>query len=145
MIGKLHNISSIFLIVTSALLYSLAFVFPAYACFCAFLFLVPLFYTALRRQNLSFIHGLLWGIIVFLIQYYALFWLFVEHGHGAVKFLAWFLFMIYIAAYAGLWFWLSTKLCLYIYPLFVWYLTTMERGRIIINDVSTRNPFIRRL
>lgn len=131
-IGKLYKYS---LIITSALLYSLSFIFPAYACFGISLFLVPLFYAVLRYKTLTFMHGLVWGILVFLIQYHALFWFFIQHGHGAVKSVAWFLFMVYIAAYAGAWFWLSTKLSSYSCPLFMWCLTTLGYFYIMTTSV----------
>jgi apolipoprotein N-acyltransferase len=111
-------------ILLSAVLYSVAFVFPS-CCFFVFLFLVPLFYVVFRDQKIAFVDGFLWGLSVFLIQYHALFWFFLEHVQGSLRITAWFFLMLYIALYAGIWFWLSAKLSSYINPLIAWSLTSL--------------------
>jgi hypothetical protein len=56
-----------FLIILSAILYATPFLFSDFLWWFIFIFPVPLLYVT-RTQNLSFIHGYVWGIFVFLLH-----------------------------------------------------------------------------
>src|SRR5579862_182148 len=56
-----------FLLITSAVLYALPFLLSDYCWWLIFLFPIPLLYI-IRTQNLSFMHGYIWGCIVFALH-----------------------------------------------------------------------------
>src|SRR5579863_5418484 len=56
-----------FLLMTSAVLYALPFLWSDYFWWLIFLFPVPLLYVT-HRVNFSFIHGYVWGCIVFALH-----------------------------------------------------------------------------
>jgi len=55
------------LLVFSAVLYALPFLWSAHVWWLIFIFPIPLLYLT-RIQNLSFMHGFVWGVIVFLLH-----------------------------------------------------------------------------
>lgn len=59
-----------FLLILSAILYAIPFLFCDSLWWLIFIFPVPLLYVALT-QNISFIHGYVWGVLVFLLHCYA--------------------------------------------------------------------------
>lgn len=59
-----------FLLILSAILYAAPFLFSDFLWWLIFTFPVPLLYVTLT-QNLSFIHGYIWGILAFLLHGYA--------------------------------------------------------------------------
>ena len=56
-----------FLLCLSALLYALPFLFTHYLWWLIFFFPIPLLYLV-RTDNLSFVHGYIWGIVVFALH-----------------------------------------------------------------------------
>ena len=107
------------LIISSALLYSFPFIIPEYTHWLVFFFLVPLFIKMFTDQRLTFMEGLVWGLITFAITYYGLFYFIIEHGKTNFKWLAWLFLWLYVAVHAGGWFWLSSQLSSFFHkPLF---------------------------
>ncbi len=94
------------LISLSAVLFSTAFIFPTYFSWLVFIFLIPLFYVALR-EKLSFKHGFFWGVIFFSTHGYGFLRVILDQGQGWLRFLAAPLLVAYCALWSGLWFFVA--------------------------------------
>lgn len=94
------------LLVFSAFLYALPFLFIDYAWWLVFFFPVPLLFVA-SIENISFIHGYVWGVVTFLLH--------LSGGIGVIAAMAqewWFIgvflgimMVLYQAIFSGLFFW----------------------------------------
>lgn len=70
---------------------------------------MPIFYF-LRRNNLSFVHGFVWGMVAFGFHFSAIAMVCIEYGIGWFKFIAPLIPLIWFALWSGIWFWfLSLK------------------------------------
>ncbi len=90
----------------SALLFYSALSLPMLFFFCIFLYLIPLFYCAIMRKgNLSFYDGFLWGMIVYALHWYDIALFAHAQGHGIARYAVMPFLVICSAFYAGIWFW----------------------------------------
>lgn len=71
----------------SAVLFSLAFIFPYYCAPLVFLFLAPLMRSN-TQKDLSFTDGFMWGVLFFSIILFPLTMIVYERGHGAYRMIA---------------------------------------------------------
>lgn len=96
-----------FLVCSSALLFSSAFLWPAYCFWAIFIFFIPLWHLFKRGQG-SFVKGYMWGIICWSLQLSALLIFLFEHGSGSapLRMSAWLVLVFYLSIYAGIWFWI---------------------------------------
>jgi apolipoprotein N-acyltransferase len=90
------------LIVLSAAVYAAACIIPACAVGMLF-FLLPIFYAA-HRYKLTFIHGFVWGIIIYLCVGWCIILLLHEHAHGVLRYAVALLFVLYCALHSAVWF-----------------------------------------
>lgn len=116
------------LLAISALGYATAFLWPSVCCWLVFIFLIPIFYGG-QRQLLSFWSGLWWGTIFFSVHFYGLIMVLWERAEGDFRLLAGLGLIIYCAFYAGIWFYLASKIAgkfdSIFYKTGVWALTTL--------------------
>lgn len=101
---------TLFLIIFSALSYSILLIYPKYFWYVSFFYLIPIFWLALNKK-LFFIEGFVWGLFFYLIHFYFLFILILENCNGNYKILAPIFCVIYFSLLSGIWFWLTQLLC----------------------------------
>lgn len=99
---KPRNSGAYFLVVISAVLYVVSIMISG-AWWCSFLFLIPLFYAALKFP-ITLSHGFIWGILVHASLYSFTISVLMEYGQGALRFFAYPLLVMYGAASSALWF-----------------------------------------
>jgi len=89
--------------------FTLPYMPPRFFFLLAFLWPLPLFYTALTlKSRLSFSAGFLWGIIFFPLHLFPVLILCVQQGYGAGRFIFPVLLVLYAAFHTGIWFWFAT-------------------------------------
>ncbi|MCX5922300.1 MAG: hypothetical protein NTX86_03155 [Candidatus Dependentiae bacterium] len=95
----------------SALALSSAFFWSKHLFWLVFIFLVPLFYSILKKPKIvGFTYGLWWGLLFFGTHCYGIVRLILEKGHGPFRIFLGIFFVIYCALHAGLWFWGAQRL-----------------------------------
>lgn len=136
--------NKLLLIILSSLLFSVAFFVPVYFNWLIFIYLVPLFYLALRIK-ISFKDGFIWGLITYSIHFYYLFVLINERAKGQFKILAPLFIVLYFSLLSGLWFWslklfknriwliVSTFLHIYIVYSFSFFIFFVSTGYVLMH------------
>jgi hypothetical protein len=104
----MNQLARVSLIVASSLLYALSFLWPEIFFFFGFIFLIPLYYSALTFQ-LTFLYGLLWGFLFWSIHFYGFMVMILEKGEGDWLYIVQFFIIFYFALHAALWFWVIEK------------------------------------
>jgi apolipoprotein N-acyltransferase len=104
-----------FLLLASACIYPLPFIFNHYLWWLTFIFLIPLFYSALT-YHLSFKEGFVWGFISFTLHEMGIFYSLIRMANGAYIYLTLLslTLIIYQSLYTGLWFWFTQKISRYV-------------------------------
>lgn len=99
-----------FLLIISAILYALPFLFSEYLWWLIFIFPVPLLYVT-RVQNISFVQGYVWGIIVFSLHLHAGIFIVADLARDMrlVGFVMGIVMILYQALVPAVLFWLTTK------------------------------------
>ncbi len=98
------------LLISSAILYALPFIFSTYLWWLTFLFPVSLFYVALHEQ-LSFKHGYIWGLFVFSLHLSGVLHAIIRMADGPYiyRFIPSIFIVLYGALSSGTFFWISAK------------------------------------
>jgi len=96
-------------VTSSAFLFVVPFWYPSLCAWFVFIFLVPLFYAAVRFA-ITWREGLVWGLIVFGTLLHPLTRVVHEHGSGKFRLLAAALLIMWSAAHAAVWFWATQGL-----------------------------------
>lgn len=95
-------------VILSALLYIGAFMYPKQCHWLVFFFLMPLYGAGATDKKhalgKSFLHGLLWGALVFAAHLYAVLCMFLQQTTFSAAVLVWMMLVVYCALFAGLWF-----------------------------------------
>lgn len=101
--------TKLLLVGLSALLLSAAFFCPAYCCWFVFVFLIPIYYVALRSQvPLDFFDGLWWGLIFFGTHFFDIVVLLAQKAQGSLRVPLGIALIVYCALYVGMWFWATS-------------------------------------
>jgi len=91
----------------SAILLNVSLIFPKILYFLGFIFLIPIFYIALK-EHVAFKEGFLWGVIFFSIHFFGYIFLFKNEANGYLSVLIPIGLALYCALYAGLWFFFAS-------------------------------------
>jgi len=106
----MNNYNHYLVLALSATLFNIALFWPTYCAWLIFIFLIPIFYLVFSGYRLSFKHGLWWGLIFYGLHFIWLFRMFYEYASGWLRMLAPTFLWIYFACFAGLWFWIASRL-----------------------------------
>lgn len=103
-IGRLILVNKSVYIIVSAIGFASAFFCPDYVWWLVFVYLVPLFYCAIRF-GITWLDGFIWGSIVYQLHFIVLFDYFWQHTCGScLRLFAPIVLVVYFALYSGLWF-----------------------------------------
>jgi len=99
------------LVIFSAFLLSIAFIMPQLCAELVLICFIPLFIAVIKNKgNLSFVYGLLWGIVFFSIFFLCLLKLFLSQITIFLSFFAYFILVFYGALLSAGWFFFSSSL-----------------------------------
>jgi apolipoprotein N-acyltransferase len=111
----------------SAVAAALSFISPFYLGFLSFVYLVPLFYAAQKKQT-TFWQGFFWGLIFYGLFFFGIFELIFTKAQGKLVFFACIMLTIWSALHAGIWLCITGIVASFFtrnaYITFVWCLTT---------------------
>jgi apolipoprotein N-acyltransferase len=109
--------------IISALLQPAAFLFPTQLFWLSFVALVPLFAHPLRGS--SFRKGFRWGLVFYGLFFLGLLPFLNTFAHGFLRFVPYFVLVVYFSCLAGAWFFLAHYLHRYMHHCFAWAVATM--------------------
>lgn len=98
-----NKVAPLILLFISSLLLNCALIFPAYASWLIFIFLVPFFYIVLTRPGVvSFGYGFFWGVAFFIVHLSGFFLLFYTQANSKWSVLVPLFVSLYFALYSGI-------------------------------------------
>ena len=140
---------SLLFVVSSAILYAIALLFPQYAAPLVFIFLIPLFYYLMATQDTKrpiFRIGFLWGLFFFSIALFGIFMLVLTRAQGPARVLGYLLPVIYFSLCSGAWFWCMERAFFINQPFLITFITflyfvAMDRWLLFVVGVCCGYPF----